>query len=129
EFHLFFYWGDSFRPIMWEVFFELSSNSELIIALSATISLEMQEEIKKFNSEFSKILWVDLGNQILKFPPAFYLKAPSKQWISEEIKFQDRGEGTRLIFCEFRDEVKAVYEELTGLGFECISCVGGESRY
>src|SRR5262245_1203823 len=38
EFHLYFYWGDTFRPHMWEVFFELSENAGLTILLTATFS-------------------------------------------------------------------------------------------
>src|SRR5689334_4916886 len=33
EFHLHFYWGDAFRPNMWEVFYELSHMASLTILL------------------------------------------------------------------------------------------------
>jgi superfamily II DNA helicase RecQ len=63
EFHLFFYWGDTFRPVMWEAFFEISQSAELMILLTATLSSEMKEEMAKFAHHFDEMMWIDHGNQ------------------------------------------------------------------
>mgnify|MGYP001311814043 CR=1 FL=1 len=49
EFHLFFYWGLGFRPVMWEVFMEASNSGYPILALSATFD---QSLINFFTTSF-----------------------------------------------------------------------------
>lgn len=129
EYHLFLYWGDSFRPLMWEVFYELTQTSELTILLTATMSLEMRELLQMFNTQFDSILLCDFGNQQLKNLPQLYLKAPSKAWIINEIEHQPPGMPTGLIFCKYRQEVLELEKKLNSLGYSCVSCVGGESKY
>lgn len=129
EFHLFFYWGDTFRPLMWEVFFEISTFASQAYLLTATLSMEMKDEIIHFQSQFDRILWLDHGNQILKFKPASYLKAPDKKWLQNIIETEPKGKSVKLIFCQYREEVLAYEKKLSDLGFECLSCIGGESRY
>lgn len=127
EFHLFFYWGDTFRPVMWEAFFEISQMADLIILLTATLSLEMREEMRAFSLHFDEIHWIDRGNQTLKYLPVRYIRAFSKMWLLEEIKRSKKNGTVKLIFCKFRNEVYELEKELTSLGFECLSCVGGEA--
>lgn len=127
EFHLFFYWGDTFRPVMWEAFFEISQMADLIILLTATLSLEMREEMRAFSLHFDEIHWIDRGNQTLKYLPARYIRAFSKMWLMEEIKRSKKDGTVKLIFCKFRNEVYELEKELASLGFECLSCVGGEA--
>lgn len=129
EFHLFFYWGDSFRPKMWEAFFELSSYAKLTVLLTATLNEKMKEEIILFSSQFDSILWSDHGNQILKYRPSHYIKAPSRQWIMKQIEEEESQTGVKLIFCKYRTEVFKVQEHLVGLGYSCLACVGGEAKY
>jgi len=127
EFHLFFYWGDTFRPVMWEAFFEISQSAELIILLTATLSPEMKIEIENFSQHFDEMMWIDHGNQKLKYLPARYIKAFSKEWILNEVRGSKKNESVKLIFCEYRNEVYQLEKELTNLDFKCISCVGGEA--
>lgn len=129
EFHLFFYWGDTFRPLMWEVFFEISYSSSQTWLLTATLSEEMKQEISLFSSHFDQIHWLDHGNQILKFKPRRYLKAPSKKWIMSQIENELPGENVKLIFCQYREEVFSYARKLSSLGYSCLTCVGGESKY
>jgi len=79
EFHLYYYWGDTFRPQMWEAFYEIVQHAELVILLTATLTKEMLEEIKKFHCHFDRMTWVDHGNQQLKNKPIRYYKAYSAQ--------------------------------------------------
>lgn len=129
EFHLFFYWGDSFRPLMWEVFFEISLSTTRTWLLTATLSEAMRQEICYFSSQFDRILWLDHGNQILKYKPTSYIKAPDKKWIRSQIENETTGKDVKLVFCQYREEVFSYARRLTSLGFSCLTCVGGESKY
>jgi superfamily II DNA helicase RecQ len=126
EFHLNFYWGDTFRPLMWEVFFDLAMKCELMVLLTATLNLEMQEELKTFTTEFDEIIWCDLGNQILKNYPARYVRLPDPKIMSSAI-LHDCSPGVKLIFCQFREEVFHWEKILRENGKIVLSCVGGEA--
>lgn len=127
EFHLYFYWGDSFRPTMWEAFYEITSSARMTFFLTATLSPEMVSEIKTYTCQFEKICWLDHGNRALRFDPELYVRAPSKNWIFNQI--ESEASGVNLIFVKYRNEVKALEKKLTLKGFKCISCIGGESKY
>lgn len=129
EFHLYFYWGDTFRPIMWEVFHEISYFAELVIVLTATLSPTMKQELEQFSHHFDSILLADYGNQNLKFKPSTYIHAPSKAWILDVIKNEIKNDGVKLIFCQFRHEVLSMQIKLEKEGFKTISCIGGESKF
>lgn len=129
EFHLFFYWGDSFRPRMWEAFYGLSAAAELTVLLTATLFEKMQNEIRNFQCHFDSITWSDHGNRILKYHPTIYIKAPSRQWLMKQIEDESFQESVKLIFCQYRDEVFEMEKHLTRLGFSCLTCVGGESKF
>lgn len=128
EFHLHYYWGDTFRPILWEVFYALSSEARLTILLTATLSQEMIQELTSFSCHFEDILWCDFGNQKLKYSPFRYINFPSRKWISDLIVCGPRGKGVNLIFCPYRQEVFEWERILKLLGYKVWSCVGGEAR-
>jgi superfamily II DNA helicase RecQ len=44
EFHLWYFWGNSFRPLMWEGLFKVLAQAHICICLSATVSEKMLEE-------------------------------------------------------------------------------------
>lgn len=129
EFHLNFYWGDTFRPLMWEVFYELTTHSELSILLTATLSEEMREHVTQFQTQFDSLTWIDLGNQVLKYDPVEYVKAPSRNWLMRLIEQEEPHEVVRLIFCQYRDEVFEVEKHLVRRGYNCLTCIGGESKF
>lgn len=128
EFHLNFYWGDSFRPVLWEAFYEITSRAELTILLTATLSREMIEEIKHYRCHFSEILWTNHGNQKLKNFPSNYIQAPNKDWLMQKIFNEDKGNKTNLIFCQFRNEVFEMEKKLKRMKYRVVSCVGGRSK-
>ncbi|HXH74605.1 MAG TPA: helicase-related protein [Bacteriovoracaceae bacterium] len=128
EFHLNYYWGDSFRPVLWEVFYALSSRARLCVLLTATLSPEMEDEIRLMGLHFNQIVFCDYGNRKLKFHPARYYKAPTKTWMRDFIDLGPRGNGVNLIFCAFRNEVFEWGERLRKSGYIVWTCVGGESR-
>jgi superfamily II DNA helicase RecQ len=127
EFHLYFYWGDSFRPQMWEAFYEMVQGTELVIFLTATLTKEMVEEIKKFNCHFDQITWLDHGNQQLKNKPYRYYKASSVRWIEKYLLNVSHSAGVNLIFCAYRSEVIKWEKLLKNQGHSVWTCVGGEA--
>lgn len=129
EFHLFFYWGDSFRPLMWEMFFSVTQNAKFTFLLTATLNEMMRKEISHFNSQFDSIRWVNIGNQKLMYKPFRYIQAPSKKWIVDQYESETKNQNVKLIFCQYREEVFALEKKLVAQGFTCISCVGGESKF
>ncbi|HXH31196.1 MAG TPA: helicase-related protein [Bacteriovoracaceae bacterium] len=126
EAHLNFYWGDTFRQSMWEVFYEVSCNSELVIFLTATLTEGMLEEIGLMD-HFQQKLWINCGNQQLKNVPARYVKAPSKSYLLNLLEQDEFSAGCTLVFCAFRQEVAAVAVKLEARGKRVLTCVGGEA--
>lgn len=127
EFHLFFYWGDTFRPAMWEAFFDIVQNAELVVFLTATLTEEMIEQIKMYHCQFNRMIWVNQGNQQLKNKPIRYVKAFSSRWMEDFILEVDHSKGVNLIFCAYRSEVYKWEKKLKSRGFRVWSCVGGEA--
>lgn len=129
EFHLYFYWGNSFRPKMWEAFYELVQETELVIFMTATLTDEMKEEIKTFSCHFDQMTWVDHGNQRLKNRPHQYYKASSASWIESYLLNHSPASslGVNLVFCAYRSEVMKWEKLLKQQGFSVWTCVGGEA--
>jgi ATP-dependent DNA helicase RecQ len=127
EFHLWFYWGDSFRPLLWEMFYEVTAESILTIMLTATLNQQMQMELRSFIFHFNQIHWLDFGNQQLKYLPFCYIKGPSATWISALILARGARKGVVLIFCPYRKEVVSWKAQLEEEGYTVWSCVGGEA--
>lgn len=126
EFHLLFYWGDSFRPLMWEVFFTVSLVSTFVVGLTATLSSSMVSHVKDF-PHFDEKIWIDCGNQKLKFSPRRYLRVPTKNLLMRDI-FKKR-QGTSLIFCKYREEVLELEKKIREKKYTCVSCIGGEASF
>ncbi len=127
EFHLYFYWGDTFRPAMWEAFYELVSEAELVIALTATLTTEMIGEIKNYGRHFEGVSWINYGNQKLKNRPNQYIRVPNSIMMGEIMEFLDHKSGTNLVFCKYRSEVERWHLRLSEKGFSVWSCIGGEA--
>lgn len=126
EWHLLFYWGDSFRDSMWQAFFELTSQAELSIGLTATLNDEILHSIKEWR-HFDELWWIDQGNQTLKYWPQkitrFYQKSWHQQFILQQSPLK-----TQIIFCQFRQEVEQWLGLLATHGHSALGCVGGETR-
>ena len=127
EFHLFFYWGDSFRPRMWEAFYELVQSAELVILLTATLTPTMQEWIKQASCQFDQMLWIDHGNQRLRNAPTRYYRLETTNQMEKLILGNPPFHGTHLIFCQYRSEVHEWEKRLSRRGHRVWSCVGGEA--
>lgn len=125
EFHLLTYWGDTFRPVMKDVFEELSVSSELVIGLTATLSEKPLEMAVSFRCAFDEIIWIDHGNQSLKWKPERYVRGPGK--LIESILLHLSVKKTSLVFCQYREEVLLWERRLKNRGFVVWSCLGGEA--
>ncbi len=128
EYHLYFYWGNSFRPLMWEVFYALANEAELVVFLTATLSCELQKETTFLSQFFDQVIWCDQGNQKLKYTPFSYLKAPSMNWIEDLILLGPRGEYVNLIFCKYREDVFEMQKKIQSAGFDAWGFVGGQAN-
>lgn len=125
EFHLLYYWGDTFRPVLWEVFLSLSLESQLVVGLTATLSEEMKRNVSLLAEGFNEIYWQDFGNQKLKFMPGEYFRL-NKNLIENCLIHLPAGK-TTLVFCEFREEVLRWEKILRGRGHSVWTCRGGEA--
>lgn len=125
EFHLLYYWGDSFRPVLWDVFITLSLEAELVIGLTATLSLEMRSDVEFLDAGFEEIFWQDFGNQKLKNLPEKYLRL-TQNYI-ENFLIHLPVKGTTLVFCEFREDVLDWEKKLKARGHKVWTCRGGEA--
>lgn len=125
EIHLLTYWGDSFRPKMWEAFEEICLEAKLVIGLTATFSSELRERLELFTCHFDHIVWSDHGNLRLKYSPDKYLKLnPS---LMERAIVNLAPSGTSLVFCQYRAEVLKWEKKLQREGFRTWICRGGEA--
>ncbi len=129
EFHLFYYWGNSFRDKMQALYFEVTSFGAPIVFLTATLGDELKHRLElelKYN--YKNIYHLDFGNQKLKNYPKriFYYPKLLRSWIDDEVLY-GINPGCTLIFCKFRREVKELSQKLRDRGFCVLNCVGGEA--
>jgi ATP-dependent DNA helicase RecQ len=133
EFHLFYYWGVSFRPKLLETCMAIASAGISILGLSATIDKEMQNEIRvDFENSLENRYVLDLGNQKLKnvpermywFPGFESSKKMFRRFALNE--FNTDVEDTILYFCKYRKEVAQWVDLTMRLGINSLGCVGGE---
>jgi ATP-dependent DNA helicase RecQ len=130
EFHLYFYWGDSFRERMWEAFYGLCCDCRLAVLLTATLSASMTREIAGYSNNFEEILWCDQGNQQLRFQPATYIQAPSAHWLQQLMLQKIKGNSeVHLVFCPYRQQVKQLGLKLEQQGYRVWTCIGGEAGH
>ncbi len=126
EFHLFYLWGQDFRPILMEVLMGLSTLSLPMLGLSATVSnLKQIEEDICLN--FDNFFLIDLGNQTLKNSPQKVFWFLSKKVFIRRFLFElERGEGVFLYFCKYRHEVDWWLDFCRKKGICALGCKGGE---
>ena len=128
EFHLLFHWGSSFRPQLWESFYQLAETGHSALALSATMDREILEEIKNsFGSCFEKLQIIDEGNfQLLYFPQRIYRMRRQSE-LGIHLKRSLAKKQRCLIFLPFRQQVRQWEEKLQSSGQRVLTCVGGET--
>ena len=137
ELHLFYYWGLSFRPALWENFMGVVNSGQPILGLSATFDESLIESLKTDYDTFfgvKDLIFINIGNQKLRkyprrvilFPPKclFFFKNSFKRRLLYQIKKERKG--AILVFCRFRGEVDYWVQYLKERGHKVIGCKGGE---
>jgi superfamily II DNA or RNA helicase len=132
EFHLFYYWGESFRPLLKEKLMGCANNSCQILALTATMDRNLMERsYDEFSLGLENQFVLNLGNQILLNRPnkIFNLSLLGEKFInrlilkdllsSEDLK-------TTLVFCKYRKDVEMWLDICSRLKVKALGCVGGE---
>lgn len=130
EFHLFYYWGDSFREKLIEVYMQVTSESHPLILLTATLSDEFKLRLKlELDTNYRDIYHINFGNRQLKNWPhkLFFYPKRFQSFLVEDYMFSEK-EGCCLIFCQYREQVKQIDRQLTQMGYRVLSCVGGEAK-
>ena len=135
EFHLYYQWGDDFRPIMWEKAMLCGNSGLPILGLSGTMSDDYLQRWRQDFKEVCQTLTVlNLGNFVLKFWPQKVTIFPQmmgaafkRRWMAEVLAAKKRGTPfTLLYFCPYREEVDHWLDFCHRWGIKALGCVGGK---
>ncbi|OUR96180.1 hypothetical protein A9Q84_07410 [Halobacteriovorax marinus] len=131
EFHLFYYWGQSFRPILFEKLMAAANNSAQMLGLTATMDPALLETWKNdFNLAVENMYLLNLGNQkLLNIPTKIYnfsllSKMVFYRYFFREVFFNDQAK-TILFFCRYRRDVEMWLDFSKRRNLNAIGCVGG----
>lgn len=139
EFHLFFRWGLSFRPILWELLLGIWGKKGKIWGLTATVDSQMEIELQQLcrHIEGDKVR-VDLGNMRLIYRPQKTHYYPEHSWgkklfvlkMMRELDHLEKNKlpGTILLFVPYRHQVDHWLCYLRRRGISVLGCVGGEVK-
>ncbi len=131
EFHLFYTWGEDFRPLLWETMMKIANMGSSIFALSATFNNNLLKQCRNdFTLGVSRAYLVDRGNLQFLYPPKnIFFMGWWKKKIFRIILFhclRKKTDERYLIFCRYRYEVKSLANLLQREGIDVLGCVGGE---
>lgn len=132
EFHLFYIWGEGFRPILHDKWLAVLNTNHPVLALSATMN-ELVLKSLETDLHFYTNHWVHLnyGNQELYRRPSKinifkgHDKYTLERFFWRSLKTKEINE-VLLFFCSYRGEVDEMVELASRHGFRAIGCVGGE---
>jgi ATP-dependent DNA helicase RecQ len=132
EFHLFYYWGDNFRPVLHDKFLAILNFYFPILAVTATMD-EIVMQKMKMDLSFYQDFWIhlDYGNHQLHRHPTSLIsfKGLKPQYIQKafwrEIRLKE-DKDILLYFCAYRSQVDEFVDRAQRLGFKALGCVGGE---
>jgi superfamily II DNA or RNA helicase len=132
EFHLFYHWGDSFRPVLHDRFLAILDTQSPVLGITATMSSELLEKLKE-DLIYHNETWfhLDFGNHQLHRQPkevhCFHFLKPEffhrAMW--RELR-QKNDRDVYLVFCSFRSEVDELVARSRRMGLRSLGCVGGE---
>lgn len=132
EFHLFYYWGETFRPVLHDKFLAILNFYFPILAVTATMDELVMNQMKKDLSYYQDF-WIhlDYGNHQLHRTPqnlvSFHGLKP--QYIQKAFWRELRQKNDKdifLYFCAYRSQVDELVARANRMGFRAIGCVGGE---
>jgi superfamily II DNA or RNA helicase len=132
EFHLYSYWGTTFRECMWEGLIEIALTEKPVLAMTATYGQREEDFfINQLRNQMELIVKIDQGNQRLLYPPSEIrfispnLKSKIKYFVLFEL--EKKKQGSVLFFVEYRALVQEYEKIFSSLGFRVLSCIGGEA--
>lgn len=131
ELHLFYIWGESFRPQLFESLMSLALTKCPLLGLSATMSSELITQWKfDFSLSVDHLFLLNLGNQTLLYPPelkhfyfSFFPQMFRRRFIYELLQNENE---TFLYFCSRRNEVDQWLDFCARRGILALGCKGGE---
>lgn len=124
EFHLFYYWGEEFRPHLNHAYQLICMQRWKTICLSATASEQVMGYWKKLNIGYENSYILNLGNQKIKTWPRDIYIFKNRNHILELLQMNK--EGTILVFCKYRKEVKNLADQFNRVGVKSLTCISGE---
>lgn len=132
EFHLFYYWGDDFRPLLKERLMNCANYSCQILGLTATMDESLIDLCKaEFLIAIDHFYILNLGNQVLLNKPKDIYnfsklnKSIFNRFLLREIHSRNH-KGTILVFCRFRGEVFQWLDFCNRQKIDALGCVGGK---
>ncbi len=131
ELHLFYYWGDSFRPHLLETWMKIANLGFPILGLTATFSDTLlsrwrRDVLVSMDSSFI----IDFGRGKLATLPRLcnYFSPKSKKYIQRRFFWEllrDKNKSI-LYFCQYREEVSLLTQYCKKINITAIGCRGGE---
>lgn len=132
EVHLFFHWGNDFRPHLLDCYYEIRFFNMNLLSLTATLSPEQAECYQDYcNLCGESTLIINLGNYGLKKNPEkiHYYHDGQKKLIYRDLwrRLKTKNENeTIMVFVAFRKEVDDLIDRFRRHGYCAIGCVSGE---
>lgn len=133
EFHLNYYWGDTFRDCLSELYFNIATEMRPILKLTATMS---EENLKRWQNEcelnYEYFICINIANQCLKNRPQSYFYYPKNlrkllfKNLETDLLIHDKG--VTLLFCQYRQQVDRMVSYFQKNGIKVLSCKGGETK-
>ncbi len=132
EFHLFYHWGESFRPVLHDRFLGILETQAPVLGITATMSAELLERLKA-DLNYHNEIWfhLDFGNQKLHRTPKkihyFHSMKPQifNRTMWRELRMKHEND-VYLVFCSYRSEVDELVARSRRMGLRSLGCVGGE---
>ena len=132
EIHLFFHWGEGFRPVLLERYYEVKFFEFKVLSLTATFSKDHLEVYEQYAKMIGlKTISLDLGNYGLKKNPQkinYYHQSQKKLLMKSFWRklYNKKIDETIMVFVAYRNEVDDLISLLRKSGFRSLGCVSGE---
>jgi superfamily II DNA or RNA helicase len=132
EFHLFYHWGESFRPILHDRFLAILNSDSAVLGMTATMSEDLTLKLTHdLAYHCESWIHIDYGNHQLHREPfklnSFigFSKNKLERVFAREMSLKNNDE-VFLFFCSYRSEVDEKVQWARRQGYRALGCVGGE---